>query len=723
MAFGSGLQSEDAEASPFVDGRAEAQGLMEELLEDWAAFEGPFVGSHEAANVEAELAAQIVEIDLEEVEPPRWTGTPDQVAFRDRVLQAHLDASKERKGAPIADLTDADLALVRGTPIRMRKDAAAAADRLLSAARAALAHAQRAGHPDAVKTLGVGAISGYRSRAHQERLWKGYFDGTRRKPKGYYDETALARAVLPGGPHGDRAADHMLRVFRIPDRIAAPGYSNHQAGLAIDLRQERIKGEPVFNSTSKRWVRNWESTWLFEWLLANAGAIGFKRYRKEPWHWTYQPAGGELREEGWADHAEMSTWLGADDIAEALDSDVAEEIQDDDGALRERGGYFDQPDEEALAGEDGEFDVASHGPDNDEHEVEERGELQADDVYGTDESNETGVDESGTFDGLYEEDELDEDSPSGVAHHAVTAPRLTAPPISEHEDGGAAAAQQSRISPLSLRADPGYVRETPSCDWDRVYEAIKRVQRQAAKTTPTPQDRRQPEFECTQCESRRDLFEQESLAGRARQRVIVRRRLSLFLDARIPSERNHFEFQALGVAKRVGAIGRPDTANCQIKVGATPYESGHDIIAGIRSAYTCLGNKPMEAVHIVGHAGPSGIYGNTLGTVGLYRDNITLNATSRAGGARHISEIPLDVLSNDVVFVLHGCNQARGDDNFARSLFQHLGASLTNPRVYGHWNHGCAGRDNSWKLYSRRFPAGRRARPTYSDPGGCKPRK
>lgn len=291
----------EAEYSPFIGeiGESSDAAWPTEAAQRWADFERPFVAMMERSRgFEAELAMQVEEVDpLEEDEPTRWLGTPEQIAFRERVLQAHTEASRKRKGAPIADLADTDQAPVTGTGICMARDAAAAAERLLSAARAALAEAQRTGHADALKTLGIAASSGYRNRAHQERLWKGYFDGSMRKPKGYYDETAAVRATLPEGEHGDAAVDYMLRTFRIPDRIAAPGYSNHQAGLAIDLLQKRVKGERIFNSTGTRSVRKWESTWLFEWLLANAGAFGFERYRKEPWHWTYRSTNAESTDE------------------------------------------------------------------------------------------------------------------------------------------------------------------------------------------------------------------------------------------------------------------------------------------------------------------------------------------------------------------------------------------------------------------------------------------
>ena len=85
--------------------------------------------------------------------------------------------------------------------------------------------------------------------------------------------------------------------------------------------------------------------------------------------------------------------------------------------------------------------------------------------------------------------------------------------------------------------------------------------------------------------------------------------------------------------------------------------------------------------------------------MGLYSG--TLDLDSRRNGGRSVADIPTTPLSQDVVFVLHGCNAASGDDNVARALFEHLAASLRNPTVYGHPNRGCAGRDNSWRKYAR----------------------
>ena len=219
-----------------------------------------------------------------------------------------------------------------------------------------------------------------------------------------------------------------------------------------------------------------------------------------------------------------------------------------------------------------------------------------------------------------------------------------------------------------------------------------------------------------------EQFEQEAPAAR----VSVQPKLCLYQLASNTSHRNHFQHQAVGTARRIGAIGSPDASNCVRRIGATPYGTGADIINAIRAAWTCTGKKPIKSVHIFGHSGSSGVFGNTIGTAGLYQNSISLDAASRTAGARNISDIPTDILASDVIFVLHGCNQAYGcnvqgdDDNFAQSLLEHLSGALTNPRVYGHYNSGCAGRNNSWCLYSKTIPKGRaHSAPTYVDPGGC----
>jgi hypothetical protein len=242
----------------------------------------------------------------------------EQVAFMNRVLAAHIAQGaasfKEKGKQENPDLLDAQLAAVAGTDVKMRSDAAAKAGELLATANADrkttqakattdLKAAQEkktveqtsAGPPapaekariedlipklaaDVLLTSGLSAASGYRGRAHQERLWKGYFRDK------YYPATRKARANLAGGVHGEKAVAFMVRY--VSGKIAAPGYSNHQAGVAIDFWQERATGHDIHNDTQGEAISKWRETWFWDWLNAHADTYGFLDFDKEPWHWA-----------------------------------------------------------------------------------------------------------------------------------------------------------------------------------------------------------------------------------------------------------------------------------------------------------------------------------------------------------------------------------------------------------------------------------------------------
>ena len=225
----------------------------------------------------------LLEYEGEATETAVWTNSPDQQVFRERVLHAHLARSKRRRGLPQPDLPDRQLAPVHGTSVAMRADAAVAANRLFKAANADLAKARAAGHADALRTIRLTANSGYRGSGHQRNLWLGYF-------KNYYNQTRKARAAMPEGPHSAKAVSYMLDVFKLPNRIAAPGYSNHQGGIAIDFVQKRAKGSEISNSYETKEQKKWRASWFFDWLQNNAARFGFRPYIREAWHWEYHPS-------------------------------------------------------------------------------------------------------------------------------------------------------------------------------------------------------------------------------------------------------------------------------------------------------------------------------------------------------------------------------------------------------------------------------------------------
>lgn len=92
-----------------------------------------------------------------------------------------------------------------------------------------------------------------------------------------YQQQLIARKQAAG-----QAIDNILRVN------AAPGYSEHHTGRAVDI------GTPGCDAL----VEAFEKTKAFEWLARRAGEFGFSlSYPREnelgidyePWHWCFHP--------------------------------------------------------------------------------------------------------------------------------------------------------------------------------------------------------------------------------------------------------------------------------------------------------------------------------------------------------------------------------------------------------------------------------------------------
>jgi subtilisin family serine protease/LAS superfamily LD-carboxypeptidase LdcB len=237
-----------------------------------------------------------------------WTGSPEQREFRDRVLAAHIArSSRNGRVPPQRDLRRDELSCIPGTSethdgrttcVETLTETAEAAGRLLAAANGALAAAQAAGDEDALRTVRLTAVSGYRSSGRQRELWLGYFAA----PRGYYERTHDARAALAEGPHSDRAVAYMLDAehgFGLGGKIAAPGYSNHQGGIAVDLQQVRTQGYGIANKSTRAARAAWRASWLHRcWLRELAHEHGFVQLKTEEWHWEYRPRDAAARPAG-----------------------------------------------------------------------------------------------------------------------------------------------------------------------------------------------------------------------------------------------------------------------------------------------------------------------------------------------------------------------------------------------------------------------------------------
>lgn len=220
--------------------------------------------------------------------------TPEQYAFKQEVYRRHVARGINSGRTRVYDLAPSELALIPGTDVLMRKDAAEHLGQLLAAANADLARdlASTSTDPDSllrqararrVRELGVN--NAYRSASRQFGIWNRNF-------KGYLEATKEQRQAAIGGEYGSAAAD-LLREY-IGIRVAAPGFSNHQGGIAVDLAlrlkpDPQAPNEPTNLGASMAQQDPWKNSWFWNWLKARAGEFGFVEYPAEAWHWEYKP--------------------------------------------------------------------------------------------------------------------------------------------------------------------------------------------------------------------------------------------------------------------------------------------------------------------------------------------------------------------------------------------------------------------------------------------------
>ncbi len=231
------------------------------------------------------------------VAPERLTQgslSADAYAFKQRVYRLHVERGTKAGRRRVFDLAPPEIVKIPGTNVEMRKDAAAALGRLLEAARADLARdlastaqyldtADQRARAQRVQDLAVN--NAYRSASLQFSLWDRYFQA-------YLRATQAERAKLPGGEFGPGAAEFMRDYVGV--RVAAPGFSNHQSGIAVDLAL-KLKpdaarpAEEKTLSASMSQADPWKESWFWRWLNRRAGEFGFVPYQPEPWHWEYKP--------------------------------------------------------------------------------------------------------------------------------------------------------------------------------------------------------------------------------------------------------------------------------------------------------------------------------------------------------------------------------------------------------------------------------------------------
>jgi len=199
--------------------------------------------------------------------------TPEKTAFKKQVYRLHVQSGARRRDFSDV-LPESRLGTIEDGH-KARKDAAAACVQLLAKAREDLEAAKQAREAAATRVRAIGVASAYRSAQRQFRIWDRNFAR-------YYELTKDRRRKAPGGEHGDAAA-RLLRSF-IAGRLAAPGFSLHNNGIAIDFTTTEGKTRL---GASKRQTAEWKRAWFYAWLTAHAGDFQFalNPHIDEPWHW------------------------------------------------------------------------------------------------------------------------------------------------------------------------------------------------------------------------------------------------------------------------------------------------------------------------------------------------------------------------------------------------------------------------------------------------------
>ncbi len=238
-----------------------------------------------------------------------WPGaSADQLDLMRRVYLRQVAAACQSRPF-VGDVPDAELSEIE-TGVLACQTAADSCRRLLVSARTALATDSAAAN---VKRIGV--LSGYRSASRQLTNWNANF------PR-YYEETRADRVALDGGEFGDSAAALLTRY--ISRRLAAPGFSLHNNGLAIDF--VTVEGAVSMGAdTSARNRAGWRRSWFFGWLSGNAAAYFFFQNTSidEPWHWEFRP--GAVASSQSIETMDSGESLPAPDTVEPTDADEAEQ--------------------------------------------------------------------------------------------------------------------------------------------------------------------------------------------------------------------------------------------------------------------------------------------------------------------------------------------------------------------------------------------------------------
>jgi LAS superfamily LD-carboxypeptidase LdcB len=238
------------------------------------------------------------------IPPLNFQANPAFLAFEAAVLGSHLKrASHNSKKHRAGNIPASELEVVEDGR-KLRKPFAATCRKLLKEARADLAAEKatfhkktknereaekqafgKGGRTPAVEVKSIGISSAYRSIEYDSALWHSYFE-----QKFYPQLYAQLRhlSCWDGGEYGGNAV--RLMVDQISPQKAAPGYSNHSRGIAVDFFtvEAGVLVEAKVGKNLSRVNQRWEKTWLYRWLEAHKAEYKIERISTEAWHWEFQ---------------------------------------------------------------------------------------------------------------------------------------------------------------------------------------------------------------------------------------------------------------------------------------------------------------------------------------------------------------------------------------------------------------------------------------------------
>ena len=192
--------------------------------------------------------------------------------------EAHVTRSCARRSfepsVPEADLTE----VAKGK--YLRRDAARPGDSGCSATRARPSgRRRRRATPEALAVRSFGITSAYRSASHQYRLWNNRF----RRLRGRHRPAAGRPAGRADGRPGGAVARPLDRRLAGRTGILQPQRRpRHRPVLPPDQRAGA-------HAPTAATYPGGDTTWLHQWLTANAARYDFHPYLKEPWHWEHRP--------------------------------------------------------------------------------------------------------------------------------------------------------------------------------------------------------------------------------------------------------------------------------------------------------------------------------------------------------------------------------------------------------------------------------------------------